>query len=71
MDTFFVRMGDVLSGVLVFIVTSLSMPTTVVAIVNIALVGVWLWIVVGIGREHRKLAGETETAPAGAAAARV
>jgi ATP:ADP antiporter, AAA family len=68
-DTFFVRMGDVLSGVIVFVVTSLSMPTTVVAIVNIALVGVWLWIVVGIGREHRKLIGDTETVSAGVPAA--
>jgi AAA family ATP:ADP antiporter len=65
-DTFFVRAGDVLSAGVVFLVTSLALPTAMVAIVNIGLVGVWLWIVAGIAREHRTLTGETKSAPAGA-----
>jgi AAA family ATP:ADP antiporter len=66
-DTFFVRAGDVLSAGVVFAVTSLALGTTAVAGINIILVLVWLAIVWGIAREHRRLT-EPAAAPAGATA---
>ncbi|MFN0149873.1 MAG: NTP/NDP exchange transporter [bacterium] len=56
-DTFFVRAGDVLSAALVFAGTNwLAFKTQQFAMVNIALVVVWLVLAVMIGRESRKLA---------------
>ncbi len=54
-DTFFVRMGDVLSGVTVALVTWLALTPGSVTLVNLALVLVWILIVIGIGRRHRAL----------------
>ena len=64
-DTFCVRMGDVLSGVLVYVGTvQLSLPVQGFATVNLALVAVWLGLSLVIGRRYRQLAA------VGAAAAR-
>ena len=69
-DSFFVRMGDVLSWGFVSLATVLALTPGRFAVINIGLVLVWLGLVVGIVREHRKLAGENESAaPAGAAVA--
>jgi AAA family ATP:ADP antiporter len=55
-DTFFVRSGDVLSAVLVFVGTSvLTLSTQQFAMANILLVCVWLALAFLIGREHRKM----------------
>ena len=55
-DTFFVRSGDVLSAVLVYVGTSvLTLSTGQFAMVNILLVCVWLVLAFLIGREHRKM----------------
>jgi AAA family ATP:ADP antiporter len=55
-DTFFVRSGDVLSAVLVFVGTTvLALSTQQFAMVNILLVCVWLVLAFLIGREYRKL----------------
>ena len=63
-DTFVVRAGDLLSGAVVFIGTAVGLAVTHFALINIALIGVWLFMVVLINREHRKRTGEepTETA---------
>jgi ATP:ADP antiporter, AAA family len=64
-DSFFQRAGDVLSAGLVFAGTTwLSFETQHFALVNIALVAVWLVLAVWIGRENRR-ATETEPAAAG------
>ncbi len=56
-DTFFVRTGDVLSAVLVYVGTSfLAFQTKHFALVNLVLVVVWLVLAVLTGRENRKLA---------------
>ncbi len=56
-DTFCVRMGDVLSGVLVYVGTvQLSLPVQGFATVNLALVAVWLGLSLVIGRRYRRLA---------------
>ncbi len=55
-DAFFWRAGDVLSAVVVFFgATYLAMGTSQFAMVNIALILVWLVIAVLIGREYMKL----------------
>jgi len=56
-DSFFVRTGDLLQAVVVFVGVQLAFDIRKFAVVNLALVAVWLLIVVGIRREHRKLAG--------------
>ena len=54
-DTLFVRAGDLSSAGLVFLGTLLALQPRDFAIVNMALIMVWLLIVVGIGRRHRSL----------------
>jgi AAA family ATP:ADP antiporter len=56
-DSFFVRTGDLLQAVVVYIGVQLAFGIRTFAIVNIVLIAVWLLIVIGIRREHRKLTG--------------
>jgi AAA family ATP:ADP antiporter len=52
-DTFFVRFGDVLSLALVALVTGpLGLGATAMALVNLALVGIWLALAIAIGRRY-------------------
>ncbi len=57
-DSFFVRFGDVLSAVVVYIGAKLSLPTQVFAAINLALILVWLFVVVLVGREHLRRSEE-------------
>jgi AAA family ATP:ADP antiporter len=58
-DTVFWRAGDVLSAVIVFLGTqALAFQTQHFAMVNLALVLVWLLIAMAIGRENAKMTGE-------------
>jgi AAA family ATP:ADP antiporter len=61
-DTFFVRAGDVLSSLLVFIGVQLALDTGAMAKVNIAFVIVALLLVAGIGRHYQKLTAEPRPA---------
>ena len=54
-DTFFVRAGDLSSAGLVFLGTLLALQPRDFAIINMALILVWLLVVVGIGQRHRLL----------------
>jgi len=54
-DTFFVRMGDVLSAVLVYVGVQIALATSGFAAINIVLVFVWLLLILGIVREYKKL----------------
>jgi len=54
-DTFFVRMGDLLSAVVVFIGTYWLLNTKAFAMINVALVALWLLLVAVIGRHYKKL----------------
>lgn len=73
-DSFFVRAGDVLSAVVVFVGTTyLAMEAQHFAVFNLALVAVWLAVAVLIGRRYRRLVARGEPprrsgvpAPAGA-----
>ena len=66
-DSFFVRMGDVLSAMLVFVGTTfLALPPRGFALVNAVLVVVWLVIAWRVGRHYKDI---VESSPAPAAAA--
>src|SRR6185503_15432010 len=57
-DTFFVRFGDVLSAGLVFAGTTwLGFAPREFALVNVALIAVWLILAVAIGRYFKRLSG--------------
>jgi len=59
-DTFFVRFGDVLSAGLVFAGTTwMGFAPREFALVNVALILVWLVLAVAIGRMFKRLAGTT------------
>ena len=62
-DFFFVRIGDVLSAVLVFVGTAIvTLGGSGFAMVNIAIVAVWLVLAYRVGREYTRLA-ETGSQP--------
>ena len=59
-DTFFVRFGDVLSAGLVFAGTTwMGFAPREFALVNVALILVWLVLAVTVGRMFKRLAGTT------------
>jgi AAA family ATP:ADP antiporter len=57
-DTFFARTGDALQAVVVFLGTHLAFAIPAFAVVNVIFVGVWLAVVTGIARQHRRLTTE-------------
>lgn len=57
-DSFFVRTGDMLQALVVFIGTSLAFAVRHYALLNMVLVLAWLVLVVAIAREHRKLSAD-------------
>ena len=58
-DSFFWRMGDLASAALVFVGTRLRFGVPSFAWANFALTLLWLWIVIRVAREHRKVEGGT------------
>ncbi len=52
-DSFFVRLGDVLSAGVVALGAKLALSTSTFAALNLMLILVWLVFVVWVGREHR------------------
>jgi AAA family ATP:ADP antiporter len=56
-DSFFVRLGDMLQAAVVFAGVQLAFGIRGFAIVNLVLIGIWLLVVIGIRREHAKLTG--------------
>ena len=65
-DSFFVRSGDLLQAVVVFVGVRLAFDVTAFALVNLVLVAIWLWLVFAIAREHRKLVPSDAAAKAAA-----
>jgi AAA family ATP:ADP antiporter len=57
-DSLFVRLGDVLSAVTVWVGVELSLATSTLAALNLMLLVVVLLVVVLLGREHRRRSGE-------------
>lgn len=54
-DTFFVRLGDLLAAGVVFVATSLKLTLASIASVNVLLVAAWLGIALLLLRAHRRL----------------
>ena len=66
-DTIFVRAGDTLSALLVFVGTQfLAFQTREFAIVNMAFVGIWIGLAVAVGVRYRSLAREVSPPGIGA-----
>lgn len=63
-DSFFVRFGDMLQAVVVFIGTTLAFTTQHYAFLNISLIAVWFVLALGIAAEHRKLTAQDTPAQA-------
>jgi AAA family ATP:ADP antiporter len=60
-DTFFVRVGDTLSAVLVGVgIHQLGFGGTQFALVNLVLIAVWLAVAIGIARRHRRLSPDKQ-----------
>jgi len=58
-DTFFIRMGDVVSALLVFVFSAtMALPVQTFSMINIVLIVFWLLIAVGIVRENARLSEE-------------
>lgn len=58
-DSFFVRLGDVVAAGVVFVGASvLDLPTTQFAALNLAVIAVWIALSLYLLRENRRLAGE-------------
>ena len=69
-DSFFWRAGDLLQAVVVFIGVQLAFDVRGFAMVNLAVIALWIAICFGIAREHRKLTAEEQPEPvAGSASA--
>lgn len=61
-DSFFVRMGDVGSALVVFVLAAqLKLGVRAFAITNLILVGVWLWLALAIVRENREMVRRRES----------
>jgi len=59
-DTFFVRLGDVLSACVVWLGAQFALPTPVFAAINLGLIATWIAFVAMVGREHRRRSGVLE-----------
>lgn len=57
-DTFFARTGDALQALFIFVGTKLSFAIPALAVVNVAIVVIWLLVCSGIVKEHKKLSAE-------------
>ncbi|MDQ3368992.1 MAG: translocase [Myxococcota bacterium] len=62
-DTFFVRFGDVLAAGVVWVGTSIALSPRMFALVNLAVVAVWLLLAIMVGREHERQVARKGTGP--------
>ena len=61
-DTVAVRVGAIMSAIVVYIGSRAGLSTSAFAAISVALSGAWLAFVVAIGREHRRRSEESEAA---------
>jgi AAA family ATP:ADP antiporter len=54
-DTFFIRIGDLLSTALVYLSVQLGMSVQSLTLINVSLIALWLLLVFGIGRSYLAL----------------
>ncbi len=62
-DTFFIRIGDLLSTGLVFLSVQFALSMQTLTLINVSLVTLWLLLVTGIGRSYRALTAEQTQTP--------
>lgn len=67
-DTFLVRAGDVMSAIVVWIGVRMGFRTVHFLVGNLVLIGVWMFVLVMLGREHRRRSREQEESGAAVAA---
>jgi ATP:ADP antiporter, AAA family len=66
-DTFLVRAGDVMSAIVVWVGIRVGFGTIHFLMANIVLIGLWIVVLIVLGREHRRRNNEEE--PVGASVA--
>ena len=54
-DTFFVRAGDVISALFVFVGAELALSVSAFATINVAMAVVWIFLAIGITRRYKML----------------
>jgi AAA family ATP:ADP antiporter len=69
-DTFFVRIGDLLSTALVFLSVQFAISLPTLSILNVSFTAIWLLLVIGIGASYRALTAARAAAAAESDAAR-
>ena len=70
-DTFFIRIGDLLSTALVFLSVQLTLSVQTLSLINMGLIALWLLLVAGIGQSYRALvAAQIDAAPESTRASR-
>jgi len=57
-DSFFVRFGDVLAAGVVWIGSALALSPRMFAVVNVAMVGIWIVLAFLVGREYKRPRGQ-------------
>lgn len=60
-DTLFVRLGDVLSAVVVWVGSRVALTTPMFATLNLALIVIWFLTIYALGKEHRRRSAEAES----------
>jgi ATP:ADP antiporter, AAA family len=61
-DTIAVRLGAIMSSLMVFIGSALGWPTRTFVIINVVLAAIWIIFALWIGREHKKRSAERDRA---------
>ena len=59
-DTFFQRAGDVFSAGLVGIASMVVLSFRSIALINLALIALWVTVAIGLGRRHQRLTEKGE-----------
>jgi ATP:ADP antiporter, AAA family len=59
-DTIAVRLGAIMSAVVVWFGTRFGMPMAAFAVLNVVLTAAWIAFAIAIGKEHRRRAAEGE-----------
>ena len=59
------RLGAIMSSLIVFIGSALGWSTRTFVIINVVLAAVWIAFAIWIGREHKKRSAEREATSSG------
>jgi ATP/ADP translocase len=65
-DTIAVRLGAIMSSLMVFIGSELAWSTRTFVVINVVLAAIWIAFAIWIGREHKKRSVERDGATSSA-----